>query len=566
MASISKKRRANRAAGAIARNARREAGSSRSSGLEVEASVPAVQEVARGISSDIFRRRLETALTRFFRKNVLNTRVQGFSVARAVIFNEIKKPHSPFSWEGNDGRKLFTDAERRKVSIEISKEYWEELVKYFSNTAKFNQVDFLSTGELPRTFNRNARGVRRGNPNVAFDHTKRTVFYGSKGDTFKSFTRHLNIIRDNIIDSKPDSSNLKAFIKPNNEWLTLRARIRRKAIDRARDAGLSRARAEAIAARKVEIARAKYKGILNKLDYEGLQHGHTFGAGAAQTSYLLEDPHDLAHKYDEDNIVTIRGIQGTPSEQDLITAFKNIIKADTNLKYEKKYSGDIVGGEVVLLVPEDAYGNLRSGGSIGSDVDKIVNALTEVLNDLPNVEGSLSFQQLIIDILIGSFLGEKPKSGKTRFSSKITTQTKAEVKIYGAKTFNGNAIYNTPKSKGKTEPLNTDLNSLIGFLNARLHDKIRENMGKGGAKQILNYRTGRFAKSAKIQSLYNINEKNAIGAKVKYMRYPYGVFEPKGSLYKPGRDPHGIFGRSIRQLLQEEKIANLRRVKVQLDG
>ena len=97
-------------------------------------------------------------------------------------------------------------------------------------------------------------------------------------------------------------------------------------------------------------------------------------------------------------------------------------------------------------------------------------------------------------------------------------------------------------------------------------DKIRENMGKGGAKQILNYRTGRFAKSAKIQSLYNINEKNAIGARVKYMRYPYGVFEPKGSLYKPGRDPHGIFGRSIRQLLQEEKIANLRRVKVQLDG
>ena len=51
------------------------------------------------------------------------------------------------------------------------------------------------------------------------------------------------------------------------------------------------------------------------------------------------------------------------------------------------------------------------------------------------------------------------------------------------------------------------------------------------------------------------------------MRYPYATFEPGGRLATtPGRDPHRIFGRSIRQLLQEEKIANLRRVKVQLRG
>jgi hypothetical protein len=93
-------------------------------------------------------------------------------------------------------------------------------------------------------------------------------------------------------------------------------------------------------------------------------------------------------------------------------------------------------------------------------------------------------------------------------------------------------------------------------------------MGKGNSKKNLNYQTGRFAKSAKIKQLLPSKEKNAINAVVKYQRQPYGVFEPgNGPLATgPGRNPAIIFGKSIRQLLQEEKIIKLRRVKVTLRG
>ncbi len=92
-------------------------------------------------------------------------------------------------------------------------------------------------------------------------------------------------------------------------------------------------------------------------------------------------------------------------------------------------------------------------------------------------------------------------------------------------------------------------------------------MGAGKSKQKLNYRTGRFARSAKLEALIPTKDKNAMAAEVSYMKHPYSVFEKGGRLYKPLRDPAGIFGRSIRQILQEEKIATLRQVQVNLtDG
>jgi hypothetical protein len=90
-------------------------------------------------------------------------------------------------------------------------------------------------------------------------------------------------------------------------------------------------------------------------------------------------------------------------------------------------------------------------------------------------------------------------------------------------------------------------------------------MGKGNSRTTLNYRTGRFARSAEAMKLWESRERKALNAQVKYMKDPYQVFEPKGRLNPPrGRDPALIFGKAIRQILREQKIADLRRVKVTL--
>ncbi len=88
--------------------------------------------------------------------------------------------------------------------------------------------------------------------------------------------------------------------------------------------------------------------------------------------------------------------------------------------------------------------------------------------------------------------------------------------------------------------------SLQNLLNAKLHDQMQKNMGKGRAKKMLNYRSGRFAKSAKITSLQQKQDK--IIAFYNYMKFPYETFAKGGRQYIPGRTPQLIIGRSIRQL------------------
>ncbi len=92
------------------------------------------------------------------------------------------------------------------------------------------------------------------------------------------------------------------------------------------------------------------------------------------------------------------------------------------------------------------------------------------------------------------------------------------------------------------------LANLQVLLNTRLHDKIKENMGKGNAKTILNYRSGRFANSAEVKKLTSDRD-GTISAFYTYMKYPYATFEPGNNQGNPAsRDPRLLISKSIRQL------------------
>lgn len=296
---------------------------------------------------------------------------------------------------------------------------------------------------------------------------------------------------------------------------------------------------------------------LAKSEGTGFQIGHTFGPGVGNVTAFsgVEEDSEIMSLFSDDIKLQLRGLRDRAIEADA--------RLDIDMALFELSGKD--QGKLTITVVEPSLGNAETGGSlsdIAKELSDIIEAeavrLATIYSSSPTILDR--YKAGIEELFLTGQVKNKGRVKKTyRHRESEVTKIPVVAPIFTS------AKANPKRRRKKSQELsNTDL--IVDLLNIKLHDKIRENMGKGGSKQTLNYRTGRFAKSAKVRSLSPSSEKNAINAQVKYMRYPYGTFEPGGRLYKPGRDPHGIFGRSIRQILQEEKIANLRKVKVNLNG
>ena len=87
-------------------------------------------------------------------------------------------------------------------------------------------------------------------------------------------------------------------------------------------------------------------------------------------------------------------------------------------------------------------------------------------------------------------------------------------------------------------------------------------MGEGSRRDILNYRTGRFASSVKVESLSQSRE-GMITAFYSYMKNPYATFSQGGRQQNPrSRDPKLLIGASIREIAAEQVTNRLRAVLV----
>lgn len=100
------------------------------------------------------------------------------------------------------------------------------------------------------------------------------------------------------------------------------------------------------------------------------------------------------------------------------------------------------------------------------------------------------------------------------------------------------------------------------LLNGKLRDQIQQNMGRGNAKSILNYRSGRFADSVRVTKLARTKD-DEVTAFYTYMKYPYQTFEPG---FKQGqiasRDPKLLISKSIRDIARDIVTARLKAVLV----
>jgi hypothetical protein len=110
--------------------------------------------------------------------------------------------------------------------------------------------------------------------------------------------------------------------------------------------------------------------------------------------------------------------------------------------------------------------------------------------------------------------------------------------------------------------VSVDLFSLQNLINQQLQDVISANMGDGNRRDVLNYRTGRLAGSAKVE---NMTESRAgmITAFYSYMKNPYATFSQGGQQQNPrSRDPKLLISKSIREIAAQQVGNRLRAVNV----
>lgn len=336
------------------------------------------------------------------------------------------------------------------------------------------------------------------------------------------------------------------------------------------------------------VGRRKY-GQLYYFWIKSVHLGHTFGGKATQVAELFDvkEYHSLSE--DKDTALLNYNVLGaTPNLIQKSTSRKliTLLEIDVDLAVEKNIQAKAdsrkslpavkMAAEYRMQVAKFEHGaaNIKSGSALEAALRKYANkniqkAIDETVEGISvdhilDILSSKSARQVITKNIEDTFQGKKPKNYKSKTKSKEKIKHKIEQKAKIKKIRLGGTILVEGAGRGM------DLNKPYikdQIINRNLHDQIRKNMGKGNSKQILNYRTGRFAKSVEIERFLPTKEKGAIIALTNFYGFPYTRFADKSdSLWKPGRDIKGIIGRSIRQILQEEKLINLRRVKVDLRG
>jgi hypothetical protein len=202
-------------------------------------------------------------------------------------------------------------------------------------------------------------------------------------------------------------------------------------------------------------------------------------------------------------------------------------------------------------------------------LDKITKILQnqKTFDTLLNTEGSPSIVKHIENIVVANLTGKSVKT--SRSTLKTNDKARSAPPISNVK----------PKAPSKTkrrplkfkEPalkqrpagsLTTNIVQLQNLINQNLAAQIRQNMGTGNSTTVLNYRTGRFAESAKVERMLESRE-GMITAFYSYMRNPYGTFAEGGRQEFPtSRNPKTLIAKSIRELAGTQVANRMRAVLV----
>lgn len=321
------------------------------------------------------------------------------------------------------------------------------------------------------------------------------------------------------------------------------------------------------------------RGLLTKfLNGEEINGRKSGGFGALQNIGHIE-----VDVISTSSSEVVRGMVSPRLAQALITLPKNTTperlarrfstetgQAETRLVVRKQFSSSKLTMELLVThgisigVPESQQSNLsKANKERAFDIGKSLTAkIRESKDFLLNLVTSKSILQYTTEEVLAAMKGVAPKTYSSSTTISKTTNIQKPVVNLSAKPKHRPVNLPSGFSQKVRRTSTTSLSSLQVLLNRHLQDVISANMGDGSSRNILNYRTGRFAASAKVERLTQSKE-GMITAFYSYMKNPYGTFSDGGrQQYPKSRDPKLLISKSIREIATEAAITRLRAVLV----
>jgi hypothetical protein len=256
------------------------------------------------------------------------------------------------------------------------------------------------------------------------------------------------------------------------------------------------------------------------------------------------------------------------------------LETDTVLNFSRKITASETGVAVTFEVRavnqfkgriaqgiKTAFLNILENAILKEEFSEVIDeALTNAVSEeftkeqflriFTKASGSKTPEQAIVDILVETFKTGKAKSYKA-VSRNLADKIKNVVSIKPPNIKLKKPVVKNRPVKSKISVEQT-LTSLQNLLNTLLHEQIRQNMGTGNRRDVLNYRSGRFAQSAQVERISQGRE-GMITAYYTYMKYPYATFSEGGRQQFPrSRDPKLLISKSIREIMQQQMITRMR--------
>lgn len=288
-------------------------------------------------------------------------------------------------------------------------------------------------------------------------------------------------------------------------------------------------------------------------------------------------------------------------EYDEVTSDIKGLKAKTFAKYRKTDSSwliewqssaeqQLAGSAVAQVVGKENTGIRGFLKQVGYSNQSLVEKALESMVDgfikqglvsegyegLAELESSPAIVKLIEDRLIATISGKKRKL-KSEYTGTIgglpqltirnvvgAAKAKADIQRTKAELKSLKQKVTKAKSEVKKQalPKTVNLVNLLAILNSQIQDVVSANMGDGTRKDILNYRTGRFASTVNIDHLTQSRD-GLISVFYSYMKNPYATFSAGGKQERPKtRDPKLLIGKSIRDIASQVVANQLRAISI----
>jgi len=249
-----------------------------------------------------------------------------------------------------------------------------------------------------------------------------------------------------------------------------------------------------------------------------------------------------------------------------------------NTKYlvelQPKSQNQISAGEVKATI-----GSIRklftpgqlSERQMAATIDKLIKSVSDekFAQDLLNMRSSPSYLSMLAKQFADTILGKAKDQVYNISNVKIGTQ-----KIPKPNLTEVRKIANVEKAKAQklvtklkksARPIPSKAISLLqlqNLINRQLQDVVSANMGDGNSRNVLNYRTGRLAGSAKVETMSQ-SRAGMITAFYSYMKNPYATFSEGGRQQNPkSRDPKLLISKSIREIAAQHVSNRLRAVNI----